>query len=690
MTRSDSAGDAPASTLSGRWTRAIIALCLCALGILPIANWISGGHEAPWYAQVASEWLSGSAIAIGVGLVAAILSRRLPLWRDGLGSLVAQKAAIHRPRTGLGIGVLALCTYACVAWFTFDRRPLLIDELVQVMQARIFAKGLTSLPAPLHPEFFSILHVIDFGGRWYSQFPPGGPAMLLPGVIVGAVWLVGPVCGAVAVVAFWYLSPRLDPRPTVALGATLIFAFAPFMVFMSGSHMNHVPVLMWSVLAMLALAHATAQQTAAPRAAMSLGLCLGLIASIRPVDGAALALPMGAWLLWRAFKVRALIGDLLLAGLGVAIPVALVLAFNARTTGDPFLFGYELLWGKSHALGFHSAPWGFAHTPARGLELLSLYFLRLQSYLFETPFPSLLPAVGALFLATTASKLDRVLLWSAGLLLLGYFAYWHDGFYLGPRFLFPLMPVIALWSGRFLAEVRERTGAGEFPVRVATYTLLAGAAIGMVVSLPVRVRQYAGGLTSMRLDYTGPAARAGVSNALILVRESWGTQLVARLWALGVPRSETELLYRSVDTCILEQRVRQLEQAGTWGTGVMGTLAPLLKDSARVEKTILSPDRTERMLSGTFYPPDCLQRIAEDRAGFTLLAPLHALDQGSNVYARDLHARDTLLVAEYPNRPIYLLRPHSNDIGAPLQLQPLSFDSLQRSWATEGLGATRQ
>lgn len=686
MTPSDSAGSSTASTPTGQWTRTIIACCLCALGVLPIANWISGGHEAPWYAQVASEWISGSAIAIGVGLVAAILSRRLPIWRDGLGTLIAQRVAAHRHRTGFGIGIVAVIVYGCVAWFTFDRRPLLIDELVQVMQARIFAKGLTSLPAPLHPEFFSILHVIDFGGRWYSQFPPGGPAMLLLGVLVGAVWLVGPVCGAIAVVAFWYLSPRLDPRPTVALGATLIFAFAPFMVFMSGSHMNHVPVLMWSVLAMLALAKATERQVATPRAAISLGLCLGMIASIRPVDGAALALPMGAWLVWRAFKVRTLIADLLLAGVGVAIPVGLVLAFNARTTGDPFLFGYELLWGKSHALGFHSAPWGFAHTPARGLELLSLYFLRLQSYLFETPFPSLLPAIGALLLASTISKLDRVLLWSAGFLLLGYFAYWHDGFYLGPRFLFPLLPVIALWSGRFLAELRERSGAGGFPVRAATYTLLAGAAIGLMVSLPVRVRQYAGGLTSMRLDYTGPAARAGVKNALILVRESWGTQLVARLWALGVPRSETELLYRSVDTCLLEQRVRQLEHSGVRGSEAMGALAPLLTDSARVEKTILSPDRTERMLSGTFYPPDCLQRIAEDRSGFTLLAPLHALDQGSNVYARDLHARDTLLVAQYPNRPIYLLRPQSNDIGAPLQLQLLAVDSLQRSWTGEAPG----
>jgi hypothetical protein len=663
--------------------RVTFVVCATLLGTLPIVNWIAGGHEAPWYNQVANEWVSGSAIALGVGIVAAIFSRRISLWRDGLGTMIAGVATARRHPAAAVLGTAAFLTYACVAWFVFDRRPLLIDELVQVMQARIFAQGVMSLQAPLHPEFFSILHVVDFGGRWYSQFPPGGPAMLALGVLVGAVWLVGPACGATAVVAFWYLTPRLDPRPTVALGATLLFAFAPFMVFMSGSQMNHVPTLLWSVLAMLALAQTTERQSVSWRVALWLGFCLGMIVSIRPVDGAALALPVAVWLLQRAYKAPALTCDLLIAGVGVSIPVACVLAFNAATTGNAFLFGYELLWGKSHALGFHTAPWGFVHTPARGLELLSLYFLRLQSYLYETPFPALLPALGALLLGRVMSPLDRVLFSSGSLLLLGYFAYWHDGFYLGPRFLFPLMPVFALWSARFLAEVRRVTAPGSFAVRVTAFTLLTGGVIAAAVSVPFRVRQYSGGLTSMRLDYTGPAARAGVTNALILVRESWGTQLVARLWALGVPRSETELLYRKVDTCLLEQGVQRLERSATRDASALLALEPLLRDSARVVKTQMSPDRTERMVSGTFYSPTCFQRIAEDRAGFTLLAPLHALDQGTNVYARDLHARDTLLLTQFPHRPIYLLHPLSNDIGAPLQLQLLPPDSLRRSWAAE-------
>ena len=44
---------------------------------------------------------------------------------------------------------------------------------------------------------------------------------------------------------------------------------------------------------------------------------------------------------------------------------------NWRTTGSPTRFGYEVLWGSGVNLGFHQAvPWGEAHTPLRGLELL--------------------------------------------------------------------------------------------------------------------------------------------------------------------------------------------------------------------------------------------------------------------------------------------------------------------------------
>jgi len=202
------------------------------------------------------------------------------------------------------------------------------------------------------------------------------------------------------------------------------------------------------------------------------------------------------------------------------------------------------------------------------------------------------------------------------------------------------------------------------------------------VSVPARVREYAHSFLPMRFDYVDAARRAGVSNALIFVRESWGTQLMARMWALGVPRSETELLYGKVDACSLERQISTLEQAGARDTVAMSKLMPLLADSARTVKSPYSVDVTERYLPGSLYTSTCAQRIAEDQLGFTVLAPLLYADWGPNVYARDMHERNLTLIRRFPNRPIYLLRPPSNATGALPQLYPLRRDSLQAVWGT--------
>src|SRR4030095_9984141 len=125
--------------------------------------------------------------------------------------------------------------------------------------------------------------------------------------------------------------------------------------------------------------------------------------------------------------------------------------------------------------------------------------------------------------------------------------------------------------------------------------------MAVVISVPARVREYAHSFVPMRLDYLAAARRAEVSNALIFVRESWGTQLMVRMWSLGVPRSETELLYGKVDACLLEQRLTTLEHAGARDTAAVAALFPLLVDSARTVKSPFSLDVTERYLPGVAY-----------------------------------------------------------------------------------------
>lgn len=654
------------------------AVVLTIFSFLPFANWIAGGHEAPWYNTSLSEWISGSLISLGAAVVLFLVLRRLNWWPTGWAGISA--TAERRSRmTGALLGVLAVILFAVVAIEVLSGRPLLIDEIVQVMQAQILAEGRVSRPADAHPEFFSALHVVDVDGTVYSQFPPGGPLMLLPGVLAGAVWLTGPVFGAIAVVAFWFLVRKTEETPGTALGAALLFAVAPFMVFMAASHMNHVPALAWLCLALLGLRSITS--SAHPRVSVALftGLCLGAIASIRPVDGIAFALPAGLWLLVRTLRKQTPLPCLLASGVGVAIPLVGVLAYNSATTGSATLFGYELLWGASHGLGFHKAPWGVNHTPARGVELVNLYFMRLQTYLFESPLPSLVPAIASLALVRRLTSFDRYLLASSALLVVGYFAYWHDGFFLGPRFFYLLLPALVLWTARLPAVVRDRfPGFGADRVVLLTYAV--SAVVAVLVSLPVRTRQYSAGMMLTRHDYLAPAQKAGVENALIFVRESWGAQLIARMYALGISRSDAEGLYRTVDTCILDGAIAELETTPLRGLAAMERMRPLTSDSLRLVISALSPDGTERVLPGTTYGATCQRRLLEDRAGYAFFAPLLARDVGTNLYARELHGRDTLLLQRYGDRPLYMLRAVSSEIGASLMLERLSIDSARAEW----------
>ncbi|MES1259535.1 MAG: hypothetical protein ABUL71_02990, partial [Gemmatimonadota bacterium] len=312
----------------------VAAAILLIFGLLPIANWIPGGHEAPWYGNRLAEWLLNGGIAAGIGVVAAMAFRNNPkLWRPGGWAGVAAKWRKGDRGADAGIAAVILVVCAVISRTVLSAKPLLIDEIISLFQARIFAAGHLVLTAPAHPEFTSAMHLLDWNGRVYGQFPAGGPAMLAIGTLAHAEWLVGPVATAIGAYLFARLLRRLELRDGTALAALLLYGLAPFTIFLGGSMMNHVTETTWLLGAALALAIATTDETARPRAALAMGLCFGVAASIRPMDAAAFALPSAAWLLWRTRLGTPHFRALLLSGIGVAIPMALLMYVNSQQTG---------------------------------------------------------------------------------------------------------------------------------------------------------------------------------------------------------------------------------------------------------------------------------------------------------------------------------------------------------------------
>ena len=133
------------------WRAAFVAaaIIIAALGLLPIANWIPGGHAAPGFQLLLDGWLSGTAICLGVGAVMAIVLRGRALSAPSHTSVPESDG---RDAVSAGIVALAAVLYVVVARLVFNGRPLLIDEIIQVVQARIFAGGRLWLPVRRIPS----------------------------------------------------------------------------------------------------------------------------------------------------------------------------------------------------------------------------------------------------------------------------------------------------------------------------------------------------------------------------------------------------------------------------------------------------------------------------------------------------------------------------------------------------------
>ena len=194
-------------------------------------------------------------------------------------------------------------------------------------------------------------------------------------------------------------------------------------------------------------------------------------------------------------------------------------------------------------------------------------------------------------------------------------------------------------------------------------TLTAGTVYAAVSVAIIRVPQYRNGMTSMRVKIERESAAADVRHALVLVKESWGSQLIVRLWARGITRSDTEILYRNADACRIETVLSELEASDTRGTAALERLAPLQADSAKLVRSTRSPDFTEQMLPGLAYSALCQANTLRDQQGYFQLAPLRLAIDG-NVYARWLPGREAEIAAQYPDRTVYVLERESSALGA--------------------------
>jgi hypothetical protein len=461
----------------------------------------------------------------GALLARTAVGERLARSVERAGARVAR--AIARPGPvafAFGVGAaLALALAAAGAIFLIERTPGVFDGAMYLFQAKIFASGRLVAPLPPLPEFFRTPYAILEADRWYTQYPPGYPALLALGVWLGAPWLVNPIVTGLNAALTHRLGRRLVPERDARLAAVLA-AVSPFALLTSSDFTSNPPTLCLATAFLLATTAFV--QDGRVRAAALAGAAGAMAFTVRPYSAAGVCLPFALLLLATLVRRRAARAAFAVA-LGAA-PFALAFVlYNQATTGAPTELGYTHLHGAAHVPGHGIADWSFArwtrlvHNAAKNLNALN-------KDLFQLPLPAL-ALVAAAFAARRARPWEWALLLSFVSLAGFYFFFPAASFYLGPRYLFEALTPLAILSARGITATASALRPEALAPRTRR-TLVLAVALALFVLWPFAMTAR---LRLVRAGYSDPrileaiAREEGAAHALVFAPSTPAAAFVA-------------------------------------------------------------------------------------------------------------------------------------------------------------------
>ncbi|MGD8626707.1 MAG: glycosyltransferase family 39 protein [Anaerolineae bacterium] len=416
----------------------------------------------------------------------------------------------------------ALLAVAAVAYFVFEGLPHLEDEVAYLFQARTLAQGRLTVPSPEPVDSFWTPFVIDYQGRRFGKYPPGWPAVLALGTMVGVPWLVNPILAAVALYLVYRLGRELYDGWTGLLAA-LLGLVSPLFLVLGGSFLSHLASLVWLLLFSLWFVW-----TARGRHwgyAVGAGLALGAAFLTRSLTAVAYAAPFVIYSLVQVIRRRQAHWPryLLVALVGGAM-AALLPAYQWAVTGDPWLNPY-LLWWSYDRLGFGpgvgAMPGG--HSPFYAWINLKQDLSRAATDVLGWPGLSWVPLVLGLGLMPRRRR-DWALLAPFACLVVAYLFYWigSPSRLWGPRYYFEGFGGLWILAAVGLRKVWDWARGREAWLRPALAGLLVLALAGSLgLNLPGRMAE-AHGFYGISRDQFAPIEEAGLHNALVIVyAERW-------------------------------------------------------------------------------------------------------------------------------------------------------------------------
>jgi len=445
--------------------------------------------------------------------------------------------------------------------------PHVPDEVSHVFQAKILASFHLTTPIPPVKEAFDFFYpslLFDSGGRWASVYPFGHPVMLAIGQLVGAIWLIPPLLGALCVVLIYAVGRQMH-SVQVGIAAALLLAFSPFFQMTASNLMAHNTAVFY-ILACLFLIGVNWRSKALAYGLA--GVCFGLVLNTRPMTAVALVPPFALLFLYDFLRCReqrlAIVRRSLAFAAGVLLMVGAFYLYNLGTTGslNP---GYGSNAQLETVLGF-----GEKNSVARGMQNEQTQLATLLLVFNGWPLFIGLALVLLPFILGSRSRWDVFLLIAAVFTVGVWTAYEGSGIMHGPRYWYESMPFIVLLSARGFTLLGERVacwaglvgrrGAGrEEPIavaRVLSYGILA-VLLGISVHGWVLGRHY----DAPRIDYVPRAIEdlkgfngaddrlsvkvkeMGLHNALVLVKGCTNWQCYGPVFWRNDPDFNGDIVY---------------------------------------------------------------------------------------------------------------------------------------------------
>lgn len=436
------------------WDRIAIFLGLGFAFSSPVLNYVWRGAAAAWLAHVG---VGGVLMALHLSVLVAMSQVKSPI--SGLHRLSPIVPATFTVLASLALGA-----------FAFEHLPHVEDEVAYLFQARTFAGGALSVPAP--PE--AALPGLDYyllevrNGQWFSTSVPGWPLALAPFVALGVPWLLNPILAGISVLLAYDIALRRVGRDQADLVA-LMMASSPWLLAAAASLMPHTLTLTLMLFGWWMVLRARAASGPEARRLVLAGLAMGWIFMTRPLDGLVIGGLTGLWVLAGPG------GTLRRAAVFAAGSVAtgsVLLLHNYRMTGSPMRLALSDYLDRHWAPGANAYGFGPDIGPPGGWGALDLWpghgpleaVLNTVNLIASLQFELLGWSIGSLalvfaFFLWQGRKLafDWVMLAVIAAVVLSTAFYWFaESYYFGPRYWFLAAFPLLFLSARGYDALRAR------------------------------------------------------------------------------------------------------------------------------------------------------------------------------------------------------------------------------------------